>query len=438
MHKDIFGISQDALKKRISIELNHFGEFAKLFNDLKKQIQETEAADGWEKIALSGYLNSFSGDTLKTMQKHISYCLRRHPNILSRYSEKSKNNKKFATTFYKWTSAEEKKSLGFNANAFRIPDHMKQIIIERLRGENFNIVDVMIVVEKIYNETKNSEEKLPRLKISTKRLTYLIGQPIENFRAALNILLKHRLIVIAYTASEGLRKGRLTQNIYLTFSDEMYRAAMNDKNVVALKLYSDKNALPQNSFEFTVWNKFLEIIGDKEIIAEDNKNKSEEESQKISDGAQKNSYPTNISSQINDSLEEIKKCMLSFVKISENMTSNEVKRNENLNGLIQMNLQKQKELEQRQDEIAQLTQNLTAMKSILNKNDRDKNALLKGTQNALNMMMGQIVSEIDRFSKIPAHQMDEGKIQTHKSNIIHITIQAEQDIRQILLSFEGN
>ena len=67
-----------------------------------------------------------------------------------------------------------------------------------------------------------------------------------------------------------------------------------------------------------------------------------------------------------------------------------------------------------------------------------KNALLKGTQNALNMMMGQIVSEIDRFSKIPAHQMDEGKIQTHKSNIIHITIQAEQDIRQILLSFEGN
>ena len=133
--------------------------------------------------------------------------------------------------------------------------------------------------------------------------------------------------------------------------------------------------------------------------------------------------PVNVP-EFSQAVDEIKKCMLSFTDIANSMFKNDTQRNDIMSGLIKMN-------DKLQEENGNLVSQLNAMKKIISKMDREKNYYIKRVQDALNMMMGQIATETDIFTKTPRHQMDDRRIMAHKADIIKIAVQTANEVQNI-------
>ena len=127
---------------------------------------------------------------------------------------------------------------------------------------------------------------------------------------------------------------------------------------------------------------------------------------------------------LNNALDEIKSCVTSFTNIAESMYKSEEQKYKLLEEIIKTNAKQRQEYDD-------LYNQMVAMKKILNQKDRDKDLFVKAIQDALNMMMGKIISATDEFSKIPRHLIDEQKLQTHKAEVIQITVQTAEEIRKL-------
>ena len=93
---------------------------------------------------------------------------------------------------------------------------------------------------------------------------------------------------------------------------------------------------------------------------------------------------------------------------------------------------------QQKQENEELRKQLNSVKKILNRQERDKNYFMKCVQDSLNMMMGQIISETDSFTRIPKHMLDENIIQSHKADVIKIAVQTAYDIQKLFSSSSTN
>lgn len=453
MSKDIFGLTPEGLQKRIRAEKTRADELKKVFSGLLDEIKNTAEEDGWHRIVVFSN-NSAALNGMSYLERSaILYYLRRHPNIISKLSDKEKRANildSMKPYVFKWVGSEEKERLGTDANYFR---HLSSELFAKIydecpdRSPGF-LVDIFSILEFLLGKKNKTW-----IEISTHNISSFSGVPIENTRAVLNTLLKMKLLVTAYFPCEG-RKGRLRMNVCLTLTEEEHSRAISEKWLDAAQIVTEKDA-PDEKFKFTVVDYFYDAVEkvqeEKKIdnFIEDTKEELESDSlkldledslfdedkkipeneKKVSKVEEKNlSAPINIVMPelpgLNQTLDDIKSCVVSFTNIAESMQKSEAQKYELLKDMIQANTKQREEYDD-------LYNQMVAMKKILNQKDRDKDKFVKAVQDALNMMMGKIISTADEFSKIPRHLVDEQKLQAHKAEVIKITVQTAEEIRKL-------
>lgn len=472
MAKDIFGVTPDGLQKRVGTEKFRVNELKKVFFTLLNEIKNTPEEDGWHRLVIFSVNSAAVFDGLSYSERAaVLYYLRRHPNIISKLSEREKRIgglDSMRPYVFKWVSAAEKEQLGIRATYFRnlSDEFLKKIDSGRHNRSTGFLVDVCSVLEfllgkrsKIWAET------------STHNISAFSGVPIENTRAALNELLKMKLIVMAYIPCEG-RRGRSRMNVYVTLTEDEYRRASAGEGIAAKKIITAKDALDEK-FIFSVTNYFYFVIShfqaDESVEKtspppKDEKNSSvsekveqvedlenflvSEEVEQVKDvknssvsekvqQVEEKKLPPQVTPPINiimpevsglgKTLDDIKSCVISFTNIAESMQKSEAEKYELLKNMIQANTKQREEYDN-------LYNQMLAMKKILNQKDRDKDNFVKAIQDALNMMMGKIISATDEFSKIPRHLVNEQKLQDHKAQVIKIAVQTAEEIRNLAKS----
>lgn len=467
MSKDIFGLTSERLKRRLYFERTRAEAFKEFFCELLEQIKFTSEEDGWQRLVLFSSSNSALNGLSYSERAAVLYYLRRHQNIISKLSDKEKRANtpdSMKPYLFKWVRTATKERLGAQANCFR---NLTQELLNKIDYECPDrtpgvLVDVLSVLEFLLGKRNKTW-----IEISAYNISAFSGVPIENTRAALNMLLKMKLIVMAYVPCEE-RTGRLRLNIYVTLTEGDYKKAVSGEGINAVKILTDKNASSE-IFKFTTVNYFYGAIKDfEEDLAkiplrrmnkilqgntDDNKENAESPQVSIPLNLEDNSpeekipvevektprveektLPAPISPSINivmpevpglgKTLDDIKSCVVSFTNIAESMYNSEAQKYELLKNMIQASTKQREEYDD-------LYNQMVAMKKILNQKDRDKDRFVKAIQDALNMMMGKIISETDKFSKIPRHMLDEQKIQAHKAEVIQITVQTAEEIRRL-------
>lgn len=441
MGRDIFGLSRHGIEKRMRLETEHADKLAEVFSQIVDKIKNNHGSDGWYRVvmfnAADELLNSFS----YTAKTNLMFYLRRHPNIISRLSDRETKNisDNMKPYIFKWVSEEEKNSLGIHANYFRnIDDELLDYIQKSVSSPDVSFTDILSVLEFLISSGSGKWFDTSTLNIGVRS-----GVLIENVRCALNELLKMRLVVLAFTEG-SYRKGKWQQHVKLTFNPKDYEEALIGKEINAVKTVGAKDALNEK-FQFTVLNYFYSLL-DKTKIKEEKftpvflQQKSEpkislftpietkeevKEPEPVVVPEEKVEVP---SPQLSQVVDEIKSCVTSFVGIAESLSKNEEKKLDALNSIIQMNNQKQQEIDELQNQI-------TGLKKLLNQRDRDKYQTLKTVQDVLNMMMGQIITETDNFASIPRHQLDEHNLAKYKADVIKIAVKTAADIQKL---FSGN
>lgn len=473
MSNDIFGLTSERLKKRLTFEKTHADAFKELFCELLDRIKYTPEEDGWQRLVIFSGSNSSLSKLSYPEKSTILYYLRRHPNIISKLSDKEKRANvpiSMKPYLFKWVSSATKERLGVNANYFRnLSDELlERISYDVLDKKSGILVDVLSVLEFLLGKRNKNW-----LETSAYNISAFSGVPIENTRAALNMLLKLKLIVLAYVPCEE-RKGRLRLNICVTLTENEYKRAVSGEGIDAVKILTDEDATNE-FFNFATVYYFYGIVAkaqsesdarryameknslndterDLQVDDEDTKNfkpsqvsipldlEDNSVEEKIpaavekTSKVEKKSLLAPISPPINivmpevpglgKTLDDIKSCVVSFTNIAESMYKSETQRNELLNSIVQTSTKQREEYDD-------LYNQMVAMKKILNQKDRDKDRFVKAVQDALNMMMGKIISETDKFSKIPRHMLDEQKLQAHKAEVIQITVQTAEEIRRL-------
>ena len=456
-------MTQEGLQKRIGTEKFRVDELKKVFCTLLDEIKNTSEEDGWHRLVIFSTNSASVFDGLSYVDRSaLLYYLRRYPNLISKLSDKEK--RMFALDsmkpyVFKWVSAEEKEKLGTQANYFRnIPRELSEKIYEEIQDKSSGfLVDVFSVFEFLLGKKNKTW-----VETSTHNISAFSGVPIENTRAALNELLKMKFIVMAYVPCEG-RRGRSRMNIYTTLNEEEHSRAVSEKWLEAAQIVTDKNALNEK-FDFTVTKYFYDTISrfqerkpsddvhkapqsfqegnssediyntpQSQITLDLENSPAEEKTETVEQIEQKilpapTFPPINIVMPeipgLNQTLDEIKSCVISFTNIAESMQNSEAQKYDLLKNMIQANTKQREEYDN-------LYNQMVAMKKILNQKDRDKDNFVKAIQDALNMMMGKIISATDEFSKIPRHLVDEQKLQAHKAEVIKITVQTAEEIRKL-------
>ena len=268
MDKDIFGLTSDGLQKRIRLEKSRIDEMKKIFCNLLEEVRYTAEEDGWHRIVIFSVNSSTFSVMSYAERSAVLYYLRKHPNIISKLSDKEKKNNTLDSMkpyLFKWVAAEEKEQLGTKANYFR---HLSSDKLSDIGEKNVNksvdfFADVLSILE-FFLGKKNKTW----IEISTYNISAFSGVPIENTRAALNSLLKMRFLVMAYVPCEG-RKGRRRMNVRVTLTEDEYNRAVSGEGIDAVQILTDKDSIDEH-FKFTVLKYFYDAV---EEVQEENNNK---------------------------------------------------------------------------------------------------------------------------------------------------------------------
>ena len=426
MSKDIFGLTKVGFKKKIESEKKKISEIQSVFIEITNQIKYTAEPDGWQRLIIFSENNYFFNDFSYAQRSMILYYLRRHQNIISKLSDREKKHVSDAMKPYlfKWVTAEEKTDLKMEAIYFRnVPKNIQEYIFNNLPNENLDFfIDVLSVFEFLCGKKKQDW-----IEISISNISTFSGVPVENTRFALNVLLKLKLIVFAYVPCEQ-RKDRKKLNIKITLSDEEYEKAVTGANINADFIVKFDDVTDEN-FNFTTVDYFYNLVNNLQ-----NPDLNLVNDSKISDTnlvpenfkAGKTIPPVNIVipavEELHETLKSVQECVTSFTETATKILDHSVQKNESVDGLLQT-------ISEQRSDYDELYKNTLEMKKLLNKQNRDKLKFVKGIQDSLNMMMGQMITETDVFAKIPRHKLDEVEIQKHKATIIKIAVQTAEEIR---------
>ena len=127
--------------------------------------------------------------------------------------------------------------------------------------------------------------------------------------------------------------------------------------------------------------------------------------------------------QMSQILEDTKNCVNSFAEIAKEIHEADEKKFSTLEELVQKNLQQQKEIEE-------MREKMVTYDKLKDQEKNERNRIVRNVQKVLNMLMGQIISEIEAFSKIPQYKMNEDVVAKYRYNIVQIATRADAEIKR--------
>jgi hypothetical protein len=430
--KNQFGLKENLVQKRIETEIQHekaIIEPLKLAVDRIKQ-QTASFTDKWEKIVLNDFRKE---DSLKHAidRENILYKLRSHPNIISKLASAGGGRvvtKKMRPSAFKWVDVEEKKKLGVHAIEYKNLTDDQLSVLDSLFSHRDNkapLNDILCVTDYLVSAKANSKwVKLEAIKMASR-----LGQPIERTQDALLDLKKENILNLSEVKAV---RGTITV-CRLTFTKEEYELVKDQKDNGNIDYsYVTNKDLADHRQSVVVRHRIASKIARKKVLDQQNDNPSVD-IQLVRHADNSRFIKTPQERIIKNRTDEIKgldkinpdvkikldNLQKAFEEYQESVLDSIQNERSEVRRSFDAFVKMQKENLDLKEQNKALSKKCTSLKEDVGHYKKYHIGFRENLQTMLNVMLGQIVSAVEDYSRIPAHKQNEVTIANFKAEIFN-------------------
>ena len=248
-----YGVTEDLYEKRESIENNYINSVRDALNDL---VEEAKEYPGWETLVISR-LNKRFGFKIGNSTLFLIFEFMNHPNIITRSSSNGNNLR--LPIIYKYVSAEEKLTLGFDAVYYKkISDTLLNYLKEQIDESYYPDVNSILCVLN-YLILCNADKgwvQLPVIQIGART-----GMLLKNVMHVINLLIEKHVLCLHYHIKQLSRNRRRSVAVRMATSEEEYEQFLReseDKNII---LYGSKDYIVRSAQIANTKEKLAQNLG---------------------------------------------------------------------------------------------------------------------------------------------------------------------------------
>lgn len=228
-----YGVSQALIKSRMSTDKEYVSVGQEVFDML---IEEARLNKDWEILSVNRLKKKFNFDSKITIL-YLMFRIFNHPNIITKDSTKSGKSLR-RPIMYRYVSAEEKLSLGFNALYYKkIDDELMDYLYEQFDESYYDRANSILCVLS-YLISFGADKGWVQLQ--SLRIAARAGMMIKDVIDTLELLEEKQIICINYDVRQ-LRYTRRSMAVALAKNKAEYARIFSESKDPGIEIYESNN-----------------------------------------------------------------------------------------------------------------------------------------------------------------------------------------------------
>lgn len=228
-----YGVSQALIKSRMSTDKEYVSVGQEVFDML---IKEARLNKDWEILSVNRLKKKFNFDSKITIL-YLMFRIFNHPNIITKDSTKSGKSLR-RPIMYRYVSAEEKLSLGFNALYYKkIDDELMDYLYEQFDESYYDRANSILCVLS-YLISFGADKGWVQLQ--SLRIAARAGMMIKDVIDTLELLEEKQIICINYDVRQ-LRYTRRSMAVALAKNKAEYARIFSESKDPGIEIYESNN-----------------------------------------------------------------------------------------------------------------------------------------------------------------------------------------------------
>lgn len=228
-----YGVSQALIKSRMSTDKEYVSVGQEVFDML---IEEARLNKDWEILSVNRLKKKFKFDSKITIL-YLMFRIFNHPNIITKDSTKSGKSLR-RPIMYRYVSAEEKLSLGFNALYYKkIDDELMDYLYEQFDESYYDRANSILCVLS-YLISFGADKGWVQLQ--SLRIAARAGMMIKDVIDTLELLEEKQIICINYDVRQ-LRYTRRSMAVALAKNKAEYARIFSESKDPGIEIYESNN-----------------------------------------------------------------------------------------------------------------------------------------------------------------------------------------------------
>ena len=228
-----YGVSQALIKSRMNTDKEYVSVGQKVFDML---IEEARLNKDWEILSVNRLKKKFNFDSKITIL-YLMFRIFNHPNIITKDSTKSGKSLR-RPIMYRYVSAEEKLSLGFNALYYKkIDDELMNYLYEQFDESYYDRANSILCVLS-YLISFGADKGWVQLQ--SLRIAARAGMMIKDVIDTLELLEEKQIICINYDVRQ-LRYTRRSMAVALAKNKAEYARIFSESKDPGIEIYESNN-----------------------------------------------------------------------------------------------------------------------------------------------------------------------------------------------------
>ena len=228
-----YGVSQALIKSRMNTDKEYVSVGQKVFDML---IEEARLNKDWEILSVNRLKKKFNFDSKITIL-YLMFRIFNHPNIITKDSTKSGKSLR-RPIMYRYVSAEEKLSLGFNALYYKkIDDELMDYLYEQFDESYYDRANSILCVLS-YLISFGADKGWVQLQ--SLRIAARAGMMIKDVIDTLELLEEKQIICINYDVRQ-LRYTRRSMAVALAKNKAEYARIFSESKDPGIEIYESNN-----------------------------------------------------------------------------------------------------------------------------------------------------------------------------------------------------
>ena len=228
-----YGVSQALIKSRMSTDKEYVSVGQEVFDML---IEEARLNKDWEILSVNRLKKKFNFDSKITIL-YLMFRIFNHPNIITKDSTKSGKSLR-RPIMYRYVSAEEKLSLGFNALYYKkIDDELMDYLYEQFDESYYDRANSILCVLS-YLISFGADKGWVQLQ--SLRIAARAGMMIKDVIDTLELLEEKQIICVNYDVRQ-LRYTRRSMAVALAKNKAEYARIFSESKDPGIEIYESNN-----------------------------------------------------------------------------------------------------------------------------------------------------------------------------------------------------
>lgn len=228
-----YGVSQALIKSRMSTDKEYVSVGQEVFDML---IEEARLNKDWEILSVNRLKKKFNFDSKITIL-YLMFRIFNHPNIITKDSTKSGKSLR-RPIMYRYVSAEEKLSLGFNALYYKkIDDELMDYLYEQFDESYYDRANSILCVLS-YLISFGADKGWVQLQ--SLRIAARAGMMIKDVIDTLELLEEKQIICVNYDVRQ-LRYTRRSMAVALAKNKAEYARIFSESKDPGIEIYEPNN-----------------------------------------------------------------------------------------------------------------------------------------------------------------------------------------------------